>query len=84
MGIRSTQNKISDYNTAGPEIRQVTARVSVEDKIRIEVAAVTLKTALDALCAALTSWVDTRGDAPNSGTVAAINAAKAQIDGILK
>lgn len=61
-----------------------TSIVSVEDKIKIEVSGVTLKTALDALCNALTSWVDTSGDTPNPATIAALVAAKALIDGVLK
>jgi hypothetical protein len=83
VGIKSQLSKVSDYNTSGPEIRQGTARVSVEDKIRIEVATVTLKAALDDLCTALTSWVDTGGQSPNVATVAAINAFKTKMGGIL-
>ena len=44
----------------------------------------TLKTVLDLLCTALTSWVDTRGDKPNPATVALITAAQAQIDTLLE
>jgi hypothetical protein len=46
--------------------------------------AITLKTVLDALCTALTSWVDTRGDSPNPATVALITAVKLQADTLLE
>jgi hypothetical protein len=44
----------------------------------------TLIAGLVALCTALTGWVDTRGDTPNTDTVNAINAAKAQLQGVLQ
>lgn len=53
-------------------------------KVEISNAVTDLKTALDAICTALTSWVDTGGDTPNGATVTAINAAKTLIDGVLK
>lgn len=42
-----------------------------------------LLTALDALMAALTGWVNTGGSTPNPATVTALNAVKAQIDALL-
>jgi hypothetical protein len=39
-----------------------------------------LSISLDALALALTTWVDTHGDSPNAGTIANINAAKAEWD----
>jgi hypothetical protein len=53
-------------------------------KVLISDGAITLKTVLDALCTALTSWVDTRGDSPNPATVALITAAKLQADTLLE
>lgn len=42
-----------------------------------------LLSALDALCTALTSWVNTGGTTPNPATVAAIAAVKTSIDALL-
>lgn len=53
-------------------------------KVLISDGAITLKTVLDALCTALTSWVDTRGDSPNPATVALITAVKLQADTLLE
>ena len=82
--IKSLIAPLTGYNTSGPEISNGTAKIAVEDKIRLIVGSQTLLDALDSLCAALTGSTDTRGDAFDSGTVAAINAAKAKIDAVLK
>lgn len=52
-------------------------------KIKIENAGGSLKSALDSLMSALTSWVDTHGDSPNPATVLLLNAAKTAIDDLL-
>jgi hypothetical protein len=57
---------------------------SEEQKVEISASGVTLKTAVDALFAALIGWVDTNGDTPNPATIAALVAAQAQFDAILK
>lgn len=58
--------------------------VKIENKISLSVGGQTLVAAIDSLCTALTSWVDTHGDSPNGGTIAAINAAKAEVDAVLE
>jgi hypothetical protein len=40
--------------------------------------------AVNTLCTALTTWVDTNGDAPNPATVTAITAAKTKFNNLLK
>ena len=66
-----------------PVISSAHALVQVGTKIQIRASDTNLGDALNALCTALTTWVDTRGDTPNPATVAAINAAKALIDAVL-
>lgn len=61
----------------------VTVNSTSGGKISIANGGGSLKSALDSLCTALTSWIDTRGDTPNPATVAAINAAKTNIDNLL-
>lgn len=72
------------------------SRISVKDdgsveivldgatKVKVENGSVNLKTALDALCTALTTWVNTGGSTPNPATVTAINAVKTQFDTLLQ
>ena len=66
-----------------PVMSSATAFVQVGTKVQIRASDTNLADALNALCTALTTWVDTRGDTPNPATVAAINAAKALIDSVL-
>lgn len=86
VGFRSKRNPVGAYSTTDAEIRNVPlgGRVSVGAKIAIANNSTDLKTALDALMTALLGWVDTHGDTPNPATIAALNAAKAQIDALLK
>lgn len=53
------------------------------NKIRISNGIISLKGALDNLCTALAAWVNTGGSTPNPATIAAIVAAKADIDSVL-
>jgi hypothetical protein len=84
VGLSFSSNVVSGYIQNGISIKFSTSEISLEDKIKIAVASQTLKDALDSLCTALTSWIDTHGDSPNAGTVSAINSAKAKIDAVLK
>lgn len=84
VGLSSALNPLSNYNTNGPELRKGANVVAVEDAILIKANLVTLKTALDSLCNSLLTWVDTHGDTPNGGTIAAITASKLLIDTVLK
>lgn len=58
--------------------------IRVQNQIRIANAATDLKTQMDALITALTSWVNTGGTTPNAGTIAALNAVKAGLDSLLE
>ncbi len=54
------------------------------NKIQISNGINSLKGCLDGLCDVLTAWVNTGGSTPNPATIAAIAAAKAQIDGVFQ
>ena len=54
-----------------------------DGKIRIANGTYNLKSLLDALCTALTSWTDTAGNHPNATTITAINLVKTHIDALL-
>ena len=100
VGFRSLADPVPAYSANGIIIGCAGGAVSVHDdpemssvhggviqvgtKVLIRNTGGSLVSALDALCTALTSWVDTRGDTPNPATVAAINAAKAAIDDVLR
>ena len=59
-------------------------KVVCDAKVGITNSGGSLLSALNSLCDALTAWVDTHGDTPNPGTIAAINAAKSSIGDILQ
>lgn len=77
-------SKLTLIDGDSAKLESAAAEVEVAEKVKIAVGMATLKIALDALCTALTSWVDTGGDTPNPATVTAINAAKTLIDGVLE
>ena len=84
IGIRNVQNAIQSYNMNGLNLSYGASNINIEQAgIQIQVAAVTLRVAMDALMTALLTWVDTHGDTPNPATVAALTSAKGLIDGIL-
>lgn len=60
------------------------AEVTVSDKVLVKNQATTLNAVLTELLTALKSWVDTRGDAPNPGTVAALEAVQAKVNQLLE
>lgn len=84
VGFRSKRNPVASYSMTDLELRFAGGKISIADKIRVANAATDLKTVLDNLITALTSWVDTHGDTPNPATIAALNAVKAQADSLLK
>ena len=59
------------------------AKVVASSTVDISNSATSLKAALDSLCSALSAWVNTGGSTPNPATLAAIAAAKNQIDSVL-
>ncbi len=84
VGIRSMANVLANYNQLGPQLKNGLALVSVEERVKIEVGLLTLGAAMDTLMTALLTWVDTNDDTPSPGTIAALTAAKLQIDTVLK
>lgn len=58
-------------------------KVNASGKVSIYNGSENLKDVLDALCTALTSWVNTGGSTPNAATVTAINAVKTSFDNLL-
>ena len=65
-------------NSQGADIKLTT-----DGKVTIRNGSADLKTVVDALCTALTSWVNTGGSTPNAATVTAINAVKTSFDSLL-
>ena len=89
VGVRNKSNPLTGYSTTDAQLRCGGGAVGVgpNSKVDIHSSAGSLLdalngtiTSLDALCTALTSWVDTRGDTPNPATIAAINAVKSDFD----
>lgn len=76
VGIRPKTDPISGYNQIGPQLYG-------NSGVCIKSQATTLRIALDALCNALLSFVDSDGDTLSPATAAAITAAKVLIDGVL-
>ena len=83
-GINPLSKSISSYLTDGVKIFNGTSFITIRNKISLSVGGNKLITALDNLCTALSSWVDTHGDTPNPATVTAINNVKTLLDGILE
>jgi hypothetical protein len=83
VGIRSKMNPLLLYKTDGVKLAYGFCSVELDTQIKLAVGLITLKQGLDALCLALTSWVSTDNDNPNTATIAAINAAKLLIDTVL-
>lgn len=83
VGFRSKRTAVT-VSTTNAEIKFNGGRISVADKIAIANAATDLKTVMDNLITALTTWVDTGGQTPNPATVAALNAVKTLSDQLLK
>jgi hypothetical protein len=93
VGFRHSANPVPNYSTTAAELITGQSKVSVsaggakvelDNKVKISNGTGDLKTALDTLVTALTSWVDTRGDSPNPATIAALNNAKTAIGQVLK
>lgn len=86
LGFRPLTQPVLNFPMTQAVTRNATAKVGVDitDTVVLENSTGSLRSALTALCTALTSWTDTRGDTPNPATVTAINAVKTQIQGILK
>lgn len=84
VGVRPQNSPIANYNMSGPQLTNGLAFISVEDKIKLSVNAVTLKQGLDNLFSALIAWVNTDATTPNPATVAAIQAAQVLVDEVLK
>lgn len=83
VGLFPAVKSLTSFNTSGPEIRNGTAKLSVEDKIKLIVGSQTLLDALDSLCTALAAAVIS-GTTFDATTIANINAAKTKIDAVLK
>ena len=83
-GINPLSRSIASYLTDGVKIFNGTSFITIRNKISLSVGGNKLVTALNNLCTALTSWIDTHGDGPNPATVTAINNVKTLIDGILE
>jgi hypothetical protein len=75
VGFRSLANVLNNYSN--------NVVLHSDSLIRISNEATTLKIALNAICSALTGWVNTGGSTPNGATISAINSARAQIDSLL-
>lgn len=81
VGVRSLANKISLFNMLGPEIGNGLAKFSVEDRIKISVAGVTLGVTIDALMVQLIAIANA---IDNPDIAAALAAIQLVFDGILK
>jgi len=84
VGFRSLAASIASYSTTDIELRNAGGKIQVASKIGISNASSSLKTGLDQLCTALTSWIALGGGASSATTAAAINTAKTTIDSVLK
>lgn len=85
VGLHSAAKPIEGYSLTDIVLKGIgQAKIEINDKVGISNPSTSLKEALNDLCSALTSWVDTHGDSPNGGTIAAINNAKDKINAILK
>lgn len=84
VGLRPQKKPIVGYNQSGPQLTNGINLIAIEDAIRIQANAVSLRFALDTLMTALLTWVDTRGDTPNPTTIASLTAAQVLIDTVLK
>lgn len=81
VGVRPQTNPILLYNMLGPEIGNGLAKLSVEDRIKISVAGVTLGTTIDLLMIQLIALANSVGDTPVATALAAI---QVTFDEILK
>lgn len=79
VGLTSAVDGIPDVSLTDTHIGGVT----FAGKVKIYNSTGSLVTALNALCTALTGWIDTHGDTPTPVTIANINAAKTEIDAVL-
>jgi hypothetical protein len=83
VGKNGTTIQVKNDGTFALTAGSTTVNSTSAGKLSIANGGGSLKSALDSLCTALTSWVDTRGDTPNPATVIAINAAKTSLDNLL-
>jgi hypothetical protein len=84
VGVKASTNSLTQYNTLGPQLGMGINFLAVEALgLRLQANAVTLRVALDALCAALLAFTDSDGDTLSPTTAAAIAAAQVLIDTVL-
>jgi hypothetical protein len=84
VGFRKASNPVASYSITDIELKNDGGVIAIAEKVKIANASASMRTAIDALCTALTGWVDSAGHTPNSTTVTAINAAKTQFDNLFK
>lgn len=83
VGVRALNNIIADFNEDGPQIINDDALIAVEDKLKLQVGAQTLRNALDDLFTALTGAVISGGSF-DATTITNINNAKTKVQAVLK
>ena len=81
VGVGTQNNPILDYNMNGPEIRNLLAKLSVEDRIKISVAGITLGNTLYSIMTTLINLANFVGDTADA---AALAAEQTVLNGIIK
>ena len=84
VGVRSLANLIAGYSTTAAELKYGGGVVSVNAKLGLSNASISLLSVLSNLITTLQNWVDTHGDTPSGGTLSALATNLTQIQSLLR